>query len=61
MLIMLILWVDGPKLGRGINIINIINIFPVLATFWKPQINIINISRVLGRFSPKKWVKPGKC
>ena len=40
-------------LAQEINIINIINISRVLATFSKPWINIINISRVLGSFSPK--------
>ena len=47
----------------GINMINIINIFPVIGTCWKTginMINIINISPDLSTFS-KNVLKTGKC
>ena len=54
-----------PPIGpQTINMINIINISPVLSTFWKKRINMINminISSVLSIFCSKCAEKQGKC
>ena len=56
------LWIPSLKVPKTINMINMINISPVLATFSKKLITIANISCVLSTFfrkSAPNWGNDG--